>query len=52
MTVRELKEKLKLADDDAMVLFEEQQAGIPDLASFGIDRVIERHGFLILVSDT
>lgn len=53
MTVRELKEKLKLADDDQVVYFEHQYQGAPDPdeGTFMIDRLIERHGGVILVSD-
>jgi len=51
MTVRELKEMLKLADDDAPVVFEVQTKGVPGDTSWSIDRSVERHGFLILVSD-
>ncbi len=51
MTVRELKEILKLADDNAAVSFEVQTKGIPGDDRWSIDRSVERHGFLILVSD-
>ncbi len=51
VTVRELKEILKLADDNAPVVFEVQTKGIPGDTSWSIDRSVERHGFLILVSD-
>ncbi len=51
MTVRELKEILKLADDKAPVVFEVQTKGVPGDTSWSIDRSLEQHGFLVLVSD-
>ncbi len=51
MTVRELKEILKLANNDAFVVFETQTKGVPSDTSWSIDRSLEQHGFLVLVSD-
>ncbi len=51
VTVRELKEILKLANNDAFVVFETQTKGVPSDTSWSIDRSLEQHGFLVLVSD-
>ncbi len=51
MTVHELKKILKLADDNASVVFEVQTKGIPGDTAWSVDRSFEQHGLLVLVSD-